>query len=247
MSRTESPRLSPLLVIAQATFRGCVAVVRLVGSALRDVLPSSVHLPEPDASSVACLLLFGEQQNATTCFAGVPMPWGVRYHELMVAVPFVRWNGGTHPHLFVHRMLCDYWPAVWVGNSYYGFNKSLARVTWDGRRFSANDESNPRLFCADLLTHQPAPRQALAWIESAARLPVLGRRADSTFVPSRFEWDFEPAIIRRTKLRLLLCQGSLGLLLENRSDEDAYWVEGMRWRLSWPSAVPVDARGTDVL
>ena len=246
MIRTGSAHMSSIVVIGQANFKGCVAIVQLPRSVVRSALPSSVDLPEPDASHAACLLLFGEQLNATTCLAGVPMPWGVRYHELMVAVPFVRWKHEAHPRLFVYRMVCDYWPAVWVGNSYYGFNKSFARVTWDGRRFSADDESNPHLFCADLLTDQPAPRQALAWIESASRLPVLGRRADNTFVSSRFEWDFEAAAIRRTKLRLLLCQGSLGLLLENRSDEDAYWVDGMRWRLSWPSAVPVDARRTDV-
>jgi hypothetical protein len=163
------------------------------------------------------------------------MPWGVRYHELMIAIPFVRWDHREGPFLFVHRMVCDYWPAVWVGNSYYGFNKSFARVDWDGRRFSVADGSN-RLFCAELLADLPARPETLNWIVTAAQLPVLGQREDSTFVSSRFDWNFEPASVRRTKMRLLPGQGSLGRLLEDRQRSDAYWVDGMRWRLSWPTS-----------
>jgi hypothetical protein len=240
MSGTGTAHLSPIAVLGQATFGGCVAVVRLARAELRSALPPSIRLPEPDVSPVACLLLFGEQRDAKTCVAGVPMPWGVRYRELMVAVPFVRWTRGEDPYLFVYRMVCDYWPAVWVGNSYYGFSKSFARMKWDGRQFSAHDESDQLLFCAELVSDQPAPRDAFAWIESAARLPVLGRREDGKLVSSWFEWDFEPATVSSATLHVTLGQGLYGPFHEDRpvTAEGAYRVEGMRWRLSWPASVP---------
>lgn len=245
MSDPGSARLSPLAVVAQATFVGCVAIVKLSRTGLRGVLPTVVHLPGADTPSVDCLLLFGEHRYATTCVAGFPMPWGIRYHELMVAVPYVSLKDGRTPHLFVHRMICDYWPAVWVGNGYYGFSKSFARIEWDGKRFRAADAAERHVLSAELLSDQPATLEALAWIESAARLPVLGTRGTGSLVLSRFEWDLATAQVSRTTLQLTWGQGFHGLL--SKGDRQplphAYRIDGMRWRLSWP--FPATPPGAD--
>jgi hypothetical protein len=207
-------------VIGQATFEGCLAVVDVARRAFEETIPPSIRLPGRSAGSVRCLVLFGEQTAATTCFAGVPMPWGIRYHELMIAVPFVQQAARPGEHLYVHRMVCDYWPAVWVGNRYYGFGKRFARMTWDGERFVATDTSHG--------------------IQSAAALPVVGHRGDGTLISSRFEWDFRAAVVDVARADLTLNPGLLDLHGDDQKRaEAAYSVQRMRWRLSWPERAPV--------
>jgi hypothetical protein len=242
VNRGESARLRSADVIGQATFSGCLAVVHVPRLSLQQVIPRVVRLPELDTPGVPCLLLFGEQSGATTCFGGVPMPWGIRYHELMIAVPFVRWETTTGEHLYVHKMVCDFLPGVWVGNNYYGFSKSFARMTWDGSCFSVNDESHELAFFARIGSVRQTPRSALAWIQSAAALTVLGRRQDGRFISSRFEWDFRGAVVDRASADLAVGQELLRLDDEDRSAwrQDVYRVRGMKWRLSWPEDTPLE-------
>ena len=114
------PALIPSTAIAgEATFAGCLAVIDVARQALLPTLPPSVTLPRDDSAGYPCLLVFGEQSDGTTFWGGRSVPWGIRYHELMVAIPFVYWDGAFGEHLFVAGMICDFWPAVWNGNLYW--------------------------------------------------------------------------------------------------------------------------------
>ena len=88
------PDLAPTAVAGQAAFSGCLAAITLSRDVLRRLLPASLTLPpDDDRPDHPCLFACGEQRNGTTFFGGLPVPWGVSYHELMIAVPFVRSAG----------------------------------------------------------------------------------------------------------------------------------------------------------
>src|SRR5262245_38869622 len=142
-SRSYTP-LTPEAVAGEAGFEGCLAIIDVDRQALLAGLPSSIALPERNSTTCSCLLAFGVQSVGTTFLGGVPVSWGIRYHELMVAVPLAVCPEATGEHLFVVAMACDFWPAVWNGNFYYGFHKRLAQMRWNGTSYSVTD-GGPRL------------------------------------------------------------------------------------------------------
>lgn len=236
--RAEPTRLTPTAIAGQATFAGCLAAITVARQALLPILPRSVTLPPGDSVEYPCLLAFGEQRDGATFFGGLPVPWGIRYHELMVAVPFVSWEGAAGTHLLVSGMTCDFWPAVWNGNLHYGFRKRFAPMQWDGERFTVTGEGHYQpSFEGALQPRASATPGQFAWIQSAAALPVLGHRRDGAFVRSRFDWDFQEAAVEAVALRLTLGRQFRELPLGEHSGcyDDAYRVQGMRWRLSWPT------------
>ena len=235
-TRTEHTGLAPDAIAGEATFTGCLSTVDISRRVLVSTLPPSVALPQSDSTQYPCLLVFGEQMDGKTFFGGLSVPWGIRYHELMVAVPFVRWEGAAGDHLFVSGMTCDFWPAVWNGNFYYGFKKRLARMSWSGERFSVTDERDRRGFEAVLRARGETPGRALDRIRAAAALSVLGQRRDGVFVRSRFDWDFREATIETASLRLTLGRfPEVPLGAHSACHDDAYRIRRMLWRLSWPT------------
>jgi hypothetical protein len=186
-----------------------------------------------------CLLAFGEQQDGTTFFGGVPVPWGVRYHELLVGIPFVRRADDPADYLFVSGMTCDFWPAIWNGNVYYGFHKRFAPMRSDEHAFAVLGGDGRPEFCASLREADGGRASMFDLIRTIASQPVLGWRDAGGFVRSGFDWDFSTAWIR---------PASLGLSLDTHFNElpagaglqvlgEAYRVRGMRWRLSWPDPI----------
>lgn len=211
----------------------------IAGHVLRSLLPPSVRLPDT-ASQHPCLLVFGDQREGATLFGGVPMPWGISYHELMVAIPSVRWDGAAGEHLFVSGMLCDFWPAVWNGNYYYGFNKRHASMHWRGARFVVDGSNGDAGFTADLATEPTSSRAVFEWIRTAASLTVLGHRGAGLFVRTKFEWGFTEATIESAALTFLARDRSLELPFEGQlTCRDACHVERMCWRLGWPEPAPL--------
>ena len=124
----------------------------------------------------------------------------------MVAVPFVRWEGETGEHLFVSGMTCDFWPAVWNGNFYYGFKKRLARMSRNGDHFSVSDDRHRLGFEAVLsgggeATGPDAGSNTCSSGASGA-WPPRRRRVRQ----SRFDWDFREATVDAASLSLALGQ-----------------------------------------
>jgi hypothetical protein len=114
----ESPGLPLPMVAGQAMFDGCLAAVDVLRRDLLPIVPSGIELPDATSSLNRCLLAFGGQRDSTAFLGGVPVPWGIRYHELLVAVPGARRGGRPDDWLFVLGMVCDAWWAVWNGNAY---------------------------------------------------------------------------------------------------------------------------------
>ena len=236
VSRAVSMPLPPAAIASQATFAGCLAVIHVARQSLLTKLPPSVGLPENDSTTYPCIVAFGEVTDGTTFLGGLPMPWGLRYHELMVAIPFVLWDRAPGEHLFIPGMVCDFRPAIWIGNNYYGFRKRFAHMSWDGGRFSVSEENHQPSFSAACSRAQ-APAGDSGWIRSAAALSVLGCRQDGPFVRSRFDWDFRQAEVEAASITLASGQQFRELPAGEHfaCADDAYRVRGMRWRLSWPT------------
>jgi len=237
-TRTVYTPLAPTAIAGEAMFSGCLSTIDVARDAIASHLPPGVALPPGNSATYPCILAFGEQAEGTTCFGGFSLPWGIRYHELMVAVPFVCWRGATGGHLFVSGMACDFWPAVWNGNFYYGFKKQFARMGWSGDHFAVADESQRTGFDAVLHSRGEAPGATLDRIRAAAALPVLGHRRDGVFVRSCFDWDFREAAVEAASLELTRGQylPELPSTPASRQDE-ACRIRGMRWRLGWPTPV----------
>jgi hypothetical protein len=234
-TRAQFARLAPSATAGEATFSGCIAKIDVARDILTSKLPPSVVLPQKDSSTYPCLLVFGEQLDGTTFFGGLPVRWGIRYHELMVAIPFVLWAGDPGEHLFVLGMTCDFWPAVWNGNYYYGFHKRLAQMGWSGQGFSVAGENHRPGFHAVLRPAGKVAGRKLDQIRAAAALSVLGQRNDGVFVRSRFDWDLRETATEAASLSLTLGPHFRELpAASSARQDDTYWIREMRWRLSWP-------------
>jgi hypothetical protein len=226
-------------VAGEATFSGGLARVLLARDAVRSRLPACIELPQSTGARCPCLVAFGEQADGRTFFAGFATPWAVRYHELMVGVPLVSRNDGNRngQYLFILGMTCDFWPAVWNGNVFYGFQKRFATMESEVDGLSVEDDKGARGFRA-FVRPKGAARTAFAWIESAAALPVLGQRSDGAIVQSHFDWSFDQAAVQPAAIRLVV-GGSFAELPPGEYADDAVdgcAVTGMRWRLGWPEA-----------
>jgi hypothetical protein len=202
-------------------------------------LSHDFSLSPSDDEHCACLVALGRQSEGTAFWAGVPLPWGAQYEELMVAVPFVRCDRTGDTCLVILGMTCDAWWAVWSGNAYYGFRKRLTSIRWDDRRFLATGDGERDSLDATVEPRAVDASGQLAWIQAAAALPVLGRRADGSLVQSRFDWSFHDATIEPAALRITTSPSFRELPLEpsHAIHADALRVHGMRWRLSWPMPV----------
>jgi len=236
--------LSPGAIAGQATFSGCIAKLAIAVDALASRIPPGAVLAANDGHQHACLIAFGEQAEGMTFFGGWPMPWGIRYHELLVGIPLQACGPLRGPQLFVAGMTCDFWPAVWNGNFYYGFRKRFAPMTWGDSQFAVMDDDGAPAFLADVAGRRDGGDDLLAWVQGIVALPVLGKRDDGVLVQSRFDWDFTAATIDGGALTLDVRPGFDELPASasgsRRRLDAAIRVDRMRWSLSWPT--PTDRR-----
>lgn len=224
----------------QATFSGCLAKLALPIDAVASMLPPGVALAENDGLVHPCLVAFGDQAEGVTFFGGWPIPWGIRYRELLVAVPLRAFAGVNGPQLFVTGMICDFLPAVWNGNVYYGFHKRFASMSGDGADFRVLNDEGMSVFAATMIGRGAGERETLAWIRSAVALPILGKRDDGVVVQSRFDWDFSEAAIDAASITLVVDQDFEELpTTRDLRCETACLVRRMRWGLSWPMPVVI--------
>ena len=154
----------------------------------------------------------------------------------MFAVPWVRCPAFGGDHLFVSWMACDFWPAVWNGNVYYGFNKELCNLTWAEGRFVVSAGEAPSLVAA-CRTIDGNAQTLLEWMRRVAALPVLGAREDGSRVQSRFGWRVSDAAVECASVHAVVNKTSKSIPDGRYEAGDALLVRGMRWRLGWPAAV----------
>jgi hypothetical protein len=244
-SRTDA-RSTAASFVGEAHFDGLIVLTGGERARIAAALPAGVELAHdpagpPDRHTV--IFAFGEQTRTAVLFGGLVIPTGVRYHEAMVAIPHVRWVDDGRPCTFIPLMCCtDPW-ATWSGNTYYGFAKRMATVERRGNTFLVSASEGPLLLHATVNPESgwtPACEctlRGLATVTEVFEAPVLGRRADGSFVRSRFEWSFAAASVRpaTTMVAIDTPLGSgLDAAVFHGTEWGSFEVTGMRWRLSWP-------------
>jgi hypothetical protein len=236
----------PGLYAGQAAFNGSIAVCNWARAAAAAALPADIELApaaRPGVAAHPVVFVLGEQTQGATIFGGLTFPMGVDYHEILLAIPFVKHRRGTNLHVLVARMYASFFPAIWAGNAHYGFGKRMATMRVDGARYDVTMPDGTRL------AH--AVRQPLgAWCAAAQcdlrnfaamramfTLPVLGRREDGSYVASYFDWDFAGARVRPARVTVAIERELAPGFLPRACcavPDGAFEVRGMIWRLSWP-------------
>jgi hypothetical protein len=221
--------LEPGELAGEATFSGGLTTLFVDGDVIVPMLPS-LTVPAQPSSRYQVLLAFGEQARGMTYFGGWPIPWGVRYHELMVAIPFVRLEGRDEVYLFVAGMTCDFPPAVWNGNQFYGFKKRFVAMSSGPDRFVVDPSEEG---FSGTLRPSPAIDEDREWLRWASSLPVLGIRDDGSFVRTRFDWSFTNARLEAAQVQVHIGR-QFPEFAAGTYQGSGVRVTGMRWRLGWP-------------
>ncbi len=244
--------------VGQARFNGCITFCNWPRRDVEALLPPELELAAntsaaSDVHPVA--FIFGEQRQGATIFAGIPFPMGVQYHEFAMAIPFVKHRRGRPLHIYIPRMYSSYFPAIWHGNTYYGFAKEMATMWWQGPIFLITGKSGALLLHAAVeatggwsagstceLPNFEATRAIFT-------LPVVGRKSDGTYVRSYFGWDFGDAVVRTADACVSIDVPLIDGLDPRRCHDVAsgtFEVRGMLWKLSWPAVcrfsnqIPID-------
>ena len=170
---------------------------------------------------------------------------GVSYREFAVAIPYVTRRGGRHLHTYVPRMYSSLYPPVRDGNLHYGFNKALADLERHGPIVSLIAADGPLLWHATIEpieewyrageTTRSSP--ALAALQAAFDLPIVGRKANGRYVRSYFGFDWEGAQARPVQSAISIdvpLVDGLGPGHCHSVPGGALEVRGLLWRLSWP-------------
>jgi hypothetical protein len=242
------PTASSVTFAGQARFNGCIVFCNWPRRDVAALLPKELELAANASASAAVhpvAFIFGEQTVGTMIFAGITLPMGVHYHEFAMAIPFVKHRRGQYLHTFIPRMYSSYFPAVWHGNTYYGLAKEMAAMWWQGPVFLATASSHALLLhaavessgswsqgCSCELSNFQAAQAIFA-------LPVVGRKADGTYISCYFGWDFGEAVVRPADACVSIDAALVDGLGPRRCHDvscGTFEVRGMLWRLSWPAA-----------
>jgi hypothetical protein len=235
-------------VVAETRFSGCIVWCAWPRADVARLLPPALRLDPP--RNVArdrhpLVFVFGEHDRSAVRFASLTLPTDVRFHELVIAVPFVCDPREGRRALFLPRVFSGEPVVTWSGNAHYGFAKRMVPMEWLGDTFVVSDEAGNLLVHA---TTEPAGtwkraqgsrRAALGAAVTFSRLPVLGHRRDGSLVCSHFYWDFADAWIRPARARISIdapVTETLTPAVGHGAAARCLAVSGMRWRLSWPEA-----------
>jgi hypothetical protein len=232
--------------VAEADFDGVVVFTNWRRSEIIRGLPPGLRpglniSSTPDIHPLA--FVFGTQSRAGLIFGGVSLPTAVQFHELVIAVPFVRHEDGRNLHVFVPRIYSGDVVSTWSGNAQYGLSKQLAEFRSFAATYAVSARGGPLLLhatveptgqwssCRDLVPPD------LCAVTEVFRLPILGRRSDGTEACSYFAWDLRHASARRVRA-VVSIDAPLGAGLDpgvfHGVESSTFEVRGMRWRVSWP-------------
>ena len=164
--------------MGQADFEGCLAVVHVSGrlSNTRCHLPFDWENQIARASRACCSS--AHRQERLRVSEAFPCLWGFAITNSCLPSPSS--SGKARPASTCTFTGCSATSGPGSGSvtiTTVSTKASLGSIGIE-RRFLASDASHAPIFCADVRRLQRAPAGALAWIQAAATLSVIGRRSD---------------------------------------------------------------------
>ena len=232
--------------VSQARFNGYIMFSNWERRDVDKLLPPDLALGSntsstPDVHPI--VFVFGDLVDGATLFGGFTYFTGIAYQEFAIGIPFVKHTRGAYLHTYIPRMYSTYFPPTWSGNTYYGFGKEIARLRWQGPMFLITTEDD------QLLLHVPVEISG-SWVRGDAcglpnfeamrdvfAMPIVGRKANGSYVCSQFGWDFSDALVRPASARISIDAPLVAGLTPRQCHgvpAGTFQVQGMIWRLSWP-------------
>jgi hypothetical protein len=232
--------------VASTRFEGCVVRCDFPRSMVARILPTRLSLhtaPRCARDRHPVVFIFGRHDRSAVLFASLTVETGVRFHEMVVGIPFVRSPFDAAPALWLPRVFSTEPVVTWSGNAHYAYAKRMVPLEWLGDTFVVSDEGGALL--AHLVVepsgeweHAPTSRLT-AFAMALGRMPVLGARDGGDIVRSYFDWGFGDAWVRPLRARVSIDR-PLGRGLEagehHGTPTGCVEVSGLSWRLSWPEA-----------
>jgi hypothetical protein len=223
--------------VGEATFSGCIAFCTRPRAELEAWLPAGTRFASADSggSTSVVAFAFGTHTGSATRFGGFDLRLGIVYQELGIFLPWVARATRAEPELYVARMFSSFYPAVWNGNTHYGFAKELVEIHRLGALFTVIGPERRTLLEAvtepvgEWRLPSRGSDRALEQVREIFALPVLGRLADGRFVRSRFSFEFAAARVRDVDACVALDESEY---VDGPSG--SLEVSDMTWRLSWP-------------
>jgi uncharacterized protein with NAD-binding domain and iron-sulfur cluster len=167
--------------------------------AVKKLLPPSLSLDTPhDFKLHPIVFLFCKQKNVRPGF--VPFG-GMRYHEIIELIPFVKPKGidapAGGPFSFMPHLFLDEIAPVWIGVNLYGFNKRLARIASDGGAFELQcdlGEISTGFSEKGLPGRAGTPRfPRLTSMRQLLERPFIAQTTNGVFVYSYLDFHFDTA------------------------------------------------------
>ena len=221
---TYKPRSGGFGLGGESDYRGQIVMVNVDRSIVEQLIPNKFRLakrdPKPaDGSTVyhPVIVMLGDQTNTNWDIGDWDPEVGDDYRELIVLVPFLQrklwlWYSKKW-HNYAGRMYLNDYPAILLGNLFYGYNKR--RAMFDGEVVSeatptttvtAINEAGNAYFSTtatrdmNWLTDSQAEQNLANYVamKSYFEIPITGRPTLSPdYVCSYFEMDFSGARVAR--------------------------------------------------
>ena len=200
----------------QSTFDGDLIFLNLDRSVVAKALPPGLQLATNTAAPQQhpVILILAHHASMRWILPGPDVPYPGDYQELILMVPFVLGNGGTHFHNYAVRMYLDDDLAIAIGNAYYGYAKRPSDIVRTSGTQPVHDFSASRAGCG-LFAAQCESTGAwrgmaqakttipnLADMQAVMAMPIVGRwepSPDEPFVCSYWQWKFTNAELRPIK------------------------------------------------
>jgi len=198
------------------------------------------HNASADLGLHPVAFIFGVQSRTALVMGRYSVPRDVEFGEMVVAIPFVAHEEGSHLHVYVVRAYSGDPVSTWSGNVNYGMTKYSADAAWFGRTFTVAPRGGPLLFHATVDTGDGWRAETVPGLDAVRAAffpPILGVRADGDFVSSYFDWDFKKAFVRPARV-VVSIDAPLARGFEPSEfhgiEAGTFEVRGMRWRVTWP-------------
>lgn len=207
-----------------------VAIAGLPADAASALLPAGLELMPPNlmpAGRHPLILLAGEHSRVGT----VLLPFGLRYRELVIAVPSVRpRDGPAGPFCHLPLLLLDRELPTLLGRWLYGFAKRRATIRRTAERFEAvrRSDSTPVLearFAA--IAGQPDPGPVRGLFEQ----PLISGGEQGRWRYARFDFGLDRASLGGARVEVVIGPALLPGLAPGPLPIDRAFRLETRWTL----------------
>jgi hypothetical protein len=232
----------------------CVTIWRKAGEVAK-LLPPNLFLDPPSSFEGTypkghhpIVFLFCRQKNVRPGF--VPFG-GMRYHEIIELIPYVRRAGidapSGGPFNYMPHLFLDEIAPVLIGVNLYGFNKRLARIASNGGSFELQSdlgEVSTDLSEKGLPGRATSPRfsRRLKAMRQLLDHPFVALTTNGVFVYSHLDFCFDTATFQGVSGNV-----GMGSPLDPSPTDGTFEVEsildkdfgGFRFQTNWKLSLPL--------